>query len=471
MSRIRSYFKKSNTLITNNTTNNSQNPVTEISYGTYDGCVSRYIFDIDFSLLRKRIERGIIIQNNIKKHILHMTNTIGRDLKYVGKKSYSEMIERASSFELEVFNLSEDWDEGNGYDLLYDDTFADKSSKHASNWFNRKTNLFWNVDGVYSTGNTEIIGNKRFEKGNENIEIDITDYVNQRLFENEYSGNTVFSGDSFGLGIKFLDLYESLETDFRHAVAFHTNKTNTWYEPYVETIYDDIILDDRNYFYLDKKNRLYLYTNYISILNNNEIIVNHVNIYDNNNNFIETISGDSITNVGNGIYFVEYKINSNEYPDSVLFVDEWNLTMNGVESNYYSKFYLISPEKYFIINEESQLNLENYHFNFWGIKESEQIKSGDIRKIKISVKELYTNQNNFIPLNIEYRVYIKISDGYEIDVIPFTSVNRTKFGYYFNLDTSWLIPQVYYIQIKLKSGEYFDIKQPLSFEIVNDGFF
>ncbi len=364
MSRIRSYFKKSNTLITNNTTNNSQNPVTEISYGTYDGCVSRYIFDIDFSLLRKRIERGIIIQNNIKKHILHMTNTIGRDLKYVGKKSYSEMIERASSFELEVFNLSEDWDEGNGYDLLYDDTFADKSSKHASNWFNRKTNLFWNVDGVYSTGNTEIIGNQRFEKGNENIEIDITDYVNQRLFENEYSGNTVFSGDSFGLGIKFLDLYESLETDFRHAVAFHTNKTNTWYEPYVETIYDDIILDDRNYFYLDKKNRLYLYTNSISILNNNEIIVNHVNIYDNNNNFIETISGDSITNVGNGIYFVEYKINSNEYPDSVLFVDEWNLTMNGVESNYYSKFYLISPEKYFIINEESQLNLENYHFNF-----------------------------------------------------------------------------------------------------------
>ena len=84
---------------------------------------------------------------------------------------------------------------------------------------------------------------------------------------------------------------------------------------------------------------------------------------------------------------------------------------------------------------------------------------------------MYTNQNNFIPLNIEYRVYIKISDGYEIDVIPFTSVNRTKFGYYFNLDTSWLIPQVYYIQIKLKSGEYFDIKQPLSFEIVNDGFF
>jgi hypothetical protein len=50
MSVFRSYFLKNNTLIDNNLTNNSQNPVTEISYGTFDKQVSRLIFDVDLRL-------------------------------------------------------------------------------------------------------------------------------------------------------------------------------------------------------------------------------------------------------------------------------------------------------------------------------------------------------------------------------------------------------------------------------------
>ena len=38
--------------------------------------------------------------------------------------------------------------------------------------------------------------------------------------------------------------------------------TNTYYEPYVETIIDDTITDDRNYFYLNKANSLYLYVSF-----------------------------------------------------------------------------------------------------------------------------------------------------------------------------------------------------------------
>ena len=118
MSIYRSYFLKNNTLISNNVTNNSQNPVTEISYGGFGEIITRFIFDIDFSNLQNRIQKGIINPQRIKKHILHMTNTISYAKEYVGKKSYSQSIDRASNFSLEIFNIKQNWDEGTGC-LLY----------------------------------------------------------------------------------------------------------------------------------------------------------------------------------------------------------------------------------------------------------------------------------------------------------------------------------------------------------------
>ena len=42
MTIYRNYFSKSNTLISSNLTNNSQNPVTEILYGSLNQKVSRF---------------------------------------------------------------------------------------------------------------------------------------------------------------------------------------------------------------------------------------------------------------------------------------------------------------------------------------------------------------------------------------------------------------------------------------------
>ena len=186
MSIYRSYFLKNDTLIENNLSNNSQNPVTEISYGTFDKQVSRFIFDIDLSNLKKRISEGIINPKKIVRHILHMTNTISYAPQYIGRKSYSANIDRASSFELELFNIKEDWDEGSGYEFeyiakpdLYVDLVNPTIVEQAVNWFERKTGIDWSVPGAYFSGNCEIIGTQRFEVGNEDLVIDVTDYVNQ----------------------------------------------------------------------------------------------------------------------------------------------------------------------------------------------------------------------------------------------------------------------------------------------------
>lgn len=466
MSIFRSYFSKNNTLISNNVTNNSQNPVTEISYGTADKQVSRFIFDIDLTNLRDRISNGYINPNRIKKHILYMTNTISYVQQYLGKKSYSSSIERASSFDLDVFNLKQDWDEGSGYDFIYDTTLVPNVVSQASNWYSAKTTTLWTNSGAYITGVSEIIGTQRFEKGSENLNIDVTNYINQRLFGTGYTGTSAFTGTSYGLGVKFSDSYEALDPYFKQAVAFHAKDTNTWYEPYIETIVDDVILDDRNYFYLDKDNDLYLYVDVGGFPQN--IIVNSVNIYDYEDNLIATFSGSLIENISKGIYKITLNIDSETYPDAVLFRDEWNLTINGRNSVHNGEFYLISQNKYYTFNQSNVINFDNYFFYFWGINEKEKIRAGGIRKIKLTIKELYPNQNNFLPLDIEYRLYTTVGKKHEIDVIPFTSVNRTNTGYEFNLDTSWLIPQDYYLQIRLKNGDYYENKQVLSFTVVSD---
>lgn len=467
MSYYRSYFLKNNTLISNNQTNNSQNPVTEISYGTLDNVVSRFIFDIDFSELQNKINDGTINSNRIVKHVLHMTNTISYAQQYIGKTSYSSSIQRATSFDLDLFNINQDWDEGGGYDFIYDTSLLSEVPEQASNWYSARTNTVWIIAGAYNTGTTQIIKTERFDKGNENINIDITDYINQRLFGTGYTGTSAYTGDSYGLGIKFGDSYEALETEFRQAVAFHAKNTNTWYEPYIETIIDDTITDDRNYFYLDKDNDLYLYVNVGAFSQN--IVVNKVDIYDHDDNLITTISGGSIINVSKGIYKITLNVDSQTYPDAVLFRDEWNVTINNRTTTHIGTFYLISPDKYYTFDNSNTINFDNNFFYFWGINEKENIRAGNTKKIKLTIKELYPNQNNFLPLDIEYRLFTTVGKKYEIDVIPFTSVNRTNTGYEFNLDTSWLIPQDYYLQIRMKNGNYYENKQTISFTIVSDG--
>ena len=89
MSVFRSYFKKNNTLIENNLTNNSQNPVTEISYGTFNRQPTRFIFEVELEDLVQRIRDGLIVPNDSMRHVLHMTNTISYAPQYLGRKSYS----------------------------------------------------------------------------------------------------------------------------------------------------------------------------------------------------------------------------------------------------------------------------------------------------------------------------------------------------------------------------------------------
>lgn len=453
MSIFRSYLKKNNTLIQGNYTNNSQNPVAEISYGTSEKQVSRFIFDINLDNLTKDMLDRKIDLNKIKKHVLHFTNTISIATEYVGKVSYSAEIQRASSFDLDLYKINEEWDEGSGYDFIYNNVVI-STTNQASNWYNSKTDNMWQQEGSYSSGVTEIIGTQHFDKGCENIEIDVTEHINNIL-----SGET-----SYGFGLKFSDKYENIVTNLRNAVAFHTKNTNTVYEPYLETIIDDEIYDDRKCFYINNNNELYLYLNKKYLDSN--VTVNHVDIIDFNGKTYKRIDGGEIIMVENGIYKISLDVSSNDYPDNIIFNDIWDLTINEKNIKYENDFYVLGEN---IVDD--YFNPDNYHLTLRGIADGEKISTFENRKIIVNFKSLYPDSNSLLLDDIEYRIFYRVGDKYEIDIIPFSKLNRNDKHYFFKLDTRWLIPQEYYLQLRYKTNNVVITKTEKSFNIVSNKVF
>ncbi len=181
-----------------------------------------------------------------------MTNTISGDSQLVGEKRNTGR-QRTTSFDLILFQIPENWDEGVGFDYEdggYDYTTGNETfDERPSNWFYRTTLNQWTTAGVYQSGPT-IVGTIHFDNGDENINLEITNYVNGIVL----SGNT-----NHGLGLAFATLYENIDDEFDQSVAFFTKYTQTFYEPFVETSFDDTIEDHRQSFIGERLNNLYLY--------------------------------------------------------------------------------------------------------------------------------------------------------------------------------------------------------------------
>ena len=149
MSINNSYFNKNNTLISKSFTNTGRNPVTELFYGTtavsqYPSGYSRFIFNLDLSLLLEKIADGTITTGctNNMTHTLRMVNTTTFDIELLNTSTSQGRI-RATSFDLVLFripyinnnqNTPQIWDEGVGYDfadLIYEYSNFDKNFSQA----------------------------------------------------------------------------------------------------------------------------------------------------------------------------------------------------------------------------------------------------------------------------------------------------------------------------------------------------
>ena len=485
MSIVNSYFNRNNTIVLNSYVNTGRNPVMQLYYG--DGGVSnpigysRFIFDLDLELLREKVLTGVISTGCTDQitHILKMTNTSAFNVELLNT-SMPDGSMRATSFDLILFrippidfdeNQPQYWDEGVGYDFYdYGDPIGPNKaySDRPSNWYQRTTIKNWQEEGLYNNRNLgpvpftglTILDIQHFEFGNENIEFDMTDEINM-ILNGTLTGNT-------GWGIAYLPELENLSgTTGSYSVGFFTRHTQTFYEPYLLTTYNDIIEDDRNNFSLGKSNKLYLY-----IYEDGDF----KNLDETPLVSISDASGAPIVGLQNlstclrtkGVYEVTIPPLTG-YKTPCMFTDTWsNLKLNGFPLSNQINEFTVYPFRKSIQIGTSTNDPSQYGFTYYGLKQNEKILNTDVRKVGVIIKQAYTTNKQLPNVDGQYRVYVREGQT-EVIVQNWTPLNRTPNEYYFIFDTRDKIPNQYFVDIKVTTSAQINVyKEQINFQIVNE---
>jgi hypothetical protein len=456
MSYFRSYFEKNNTILKNSQVNTAKNPTTEIFYGS---SFSKFIFKINFDDLKNLIDTNDKIVTSGTTHTLHLTNTIFGDETFLGAKRGTGR-QRTNSFDLIIFKISEFWDEGLGFDYEdggYDFTTGNETfDERPSNWFNRTTLNKWEFEGVYSDSPI-ILETIHFDNGNEDINIDITEYVNEIIV----SGIT-----NHGLGIAFSPIYEDITPEIDQSVAFFTKYTQTFFEPYVETFFDDRIDDNRSNFIEKTQQNLYLYvtkgTNFYN-LDNTPV----VDILNTNGTPITGLTGLTTTFIKKGVYKVRFGIDGELCDGKRFFYDKWsNLSLDGTSINDVTQKFIPKPYTSLFSIGENKTELQRYAIQFFGIKQNEKIKRGEKRKIVITFRSLDYPKTQLFN-EVYYRIFIK-EGRTDVIVHDWTMIDTTNENS-FTLDTLIYIPREYHIEIKGKTHtEEIFYNEQIKFEIISE---
>lgn len=498
MSNLRSYINKNNTILSNSSVNTARNPIIELNFGDSENIIetngfTRFIFDLDLDLLRSSLESGVISSGCTTgmTHTLKMTNSSFFDEDLINDYNPNQR-RRASSFDLILFRIpkvsgstgnSQTWDEGVGYD--YNEfnlnknsafggsnplTYTEKRSfsQRPSNWFQRTTIDDWSEEGLYNNTNSgdvnysglTIIDRQHFSIGNENLEMDMTDEINGIL-------NGTITGVT-GWGIAYLPDVENITgLTESYSVSFFSRHTQTFYQPYLLTTYDDVIKDDRNMFLRNQQNKLYLY-----VYQNGDLI----NLDNNPVVQIEDRSGsvyNGLTNITSclktkGVYEVTIPNSFTASTTPCTYYDVWsNLSINGETiPNITNRFTLQEYSRGIQIGYRSNQS-EKFGFKVYGILQNEKILSTDIRRVGVNVKKAYTSNQNMENVSLYYRIYVREGNT-EVQVQDWSEINRTPNEYYFLFDCRDKIPNEYYVDLQVRnSGQIDTYKRELTFQIVN----
>jgi hypothetical protein len=169
-----------------------------------------------------------------------------------------------------------------------------------------------------------------------------------------------------------------------------------------------------------------------------------------------------------GVYEVIVPNGFSGYPTPCMFYDVWSgLTINGQSLPNVQNQFILQPYTNGIQIGTVSQDPEIFGFNFFGIKQNEQILNTDIRKVGVTIKQAYTAQQVLLNVSAFYRVYV-MEGTTEVQVQDWTPLNRTPNQHYFIFDMRDKIPNQYFVDIQVNtSGEKDTYKQQLTFQIVN----
>lgn len=464
----RTFITKSTTIFEDLGDNFGLNPICALQYGKK---VSRSLIYFDESKIKDLMENGPYTDRGLLTHTLKMTNCGSLDPKKFWERLPSNNVlnqmKRATSFRLILFEIPKKWDAGVGFDNSLDYWFVGRnaSSTEGATWFNSKSGVNWgegaesfsseNVrtdDGIYSLNTlaeqydkfkngekSVIIAEQDFDYGNEDLSIDITDFVND-IVDGKRENN--------GIGIAFAPYLEKTPRLEIQYVGFFNNNTNTFFRPVVETRYGGLVSDDRYTFVAGRKNRLYY--DFGEELDSLPVC---------------TIDGENypVTKVSGGIYYADVKLPKKNYSEEEILYDVWSeIFVNGEKLDDAEDEFVVHPNVADFLPSLSKIDPE-----ISGINDDEKIYIGDRRYVFVNFLIKYESSEYELKDNAQYRLYVLDGDK-EVTVIDWDDVNKFQRQNYFILDTSELVPQKYRIDIKVSEKRETRIfKDVIRFKLVD----
>jgi hypothetical protein len=252
-----------------------------------------------------------------------------------------------------------------------------------------------------------------------------------------------------------------------YSVGFFGKYTQTFYQPFLQTTYDDLIKDNRNMFLKNQVNKLYLY-----VYQNGDFVnldnLPIVNVEDSAGNLIPGATGLTTCLVTKGVYEVTIPNAFTTQPTPCVFYDVWSdLSINGESIPNIINQFILQPYSNGINIGTQSREPEKFGYDFYGILQNEKILNTEIRKVGVVVKKQWSSNQQIPNIDIYYRIYVREGTT-EVQVQDWTPVNRTPNEYYFIFDMRDKIPNEYFVDIKVNtSGEKDIYKDTLQFQIVN----
>ena len=499
------FLDKTNTITKGSLWNTGLNPILEINYGKE---LSRGLIHFDVDEIGKLISDGTFKDTSKLCCKLKMVNCASVDGVPYDKRIHhraAEPVERASSFDLILFKLPQDFDAGKGFDYASDFWVMDNHSRayvnEASNWYYAQMGKCWEVDsdkmipdengrididenhpmyfyqyvesggsqyrvkinldgGIYSheklvdeynkylSGETSIIvGSQHFDFGAENLEINVTDYVLECLE----------TGKNYGLGLAYVPGLERIRTNKQQYVSFFTDLTNTFFHPFVECVYNDPIMDNRGNCCIGRTNKLYLYSN----IDGEPVSLDE--------GITCSVDGQEyeVKQGGKGVYYIE--INPVGMEVESIHYDLWsNLSLNGNPIEDVEQEFVVMPTQNFLSVGSSSAGADKTVPQMSGINDGEELARGEIREVVVDFRKEYTTNRKQLLDRAEYRLYVKDANR-EYDVIEYTPVEMAFLNNFFIINTEDLIPNDYYVDVRVVYGrEIRYYKKALRFRVVSN---
>lgn len=481
------FLDKTNTIIEGSMRNMGLNPIMQAAYGHG---VMRGLVNFDINEISCLIDDKTFADPKKLRFTLKMTNCASIDSKPRGASIVmgdGNGATRASSYDLMLFELPCDFDEGIGYSFVSDFWVKNCASvsTEGSNWYFAKTGIPWDyenspynlnnpnqnwvdirnheglVGGIYTkdelyaefdkfmNGKTsKVVAVQHFDTGMENIDMDITDYIM----------DCVSKGFSNGLCLSFTPVYESMETGHMRYASFFTDRTNTFFHPYLEADYDEFIMDNRLTFKPNDANRLYLYASYCG---------SPVNL---DNIPTCTVEGNSyrVSQATKGVYYTEIGPDSGLVDTCAIYTDIWsNLRLNGVPLDNVEMVFTVDGGRGVSIGDSVGDKIEMVS-SVYGINDAEDVNRHEIREVVLDFRKKYDTGRKVLVDGAWYRLYVKDASR-ELTVIDWQPVEMSAERNFFMLHTTDLIPNTYFVDVRVRNGRSVNTyKSVLTFNIVSD---